>query len=302
MEKEIGIVGLGKMGANMARRLAGKGWKVAGLDNVPETAEALRAEGVTPVASYAEMAAALKAPRVVWLFVPAGAPVDAALFGENGIAAAFSAGDTVIDGGNSFYKDAPARAEKLSEKGIHFIDVGTSGGPGGALNGACLMVGGSKEGFEKNEELFKDFAREGGYRFFPGPGAGHFVKMVHNGIEYGMMQALAEGFEVLKKSSYDVDLERAAEIYQAGSVIESRLVGWLQDAFKAYGTELSDISSTVGHTGEGAWTVEAAKEMGVTVPVIEDSLKFRIDSEKNPRFAGKVLSALRNQFGGHKAK
>lgn len=287
------------MGANMARRMMEKGWKVVGLDYLPETAEALRSEGVLPVKTYAEMAAALSAPRVVWLLVPSGQPVDDALFGLGGIAETFSAGDTVIDGGNSFFKDDMPRGEKLKAKGIHFMDVGTSGGPKGARSGACLMVGGSKEGFESVEELFKDFAREDGYQFFEGNGAGHFVKMVHNGIEYAMMQALGEGFEMMKKSAYNLNLTRIADIYNHGSVIESRLVGWLESAFKESGENLDGISSTVGHLGEGEWTAKTAKEMGVDVHTIEYAFQFRVGSEKNPRYAGKVVSALRGQFGGH---
>jgi len=302
MNKELAIVGLGKMGANMARRMTEKGWRVVGIDKNPETAKALELEGVKPVGSYAEMAAALKQQRIAWLLVPAGQAVDDALFAPGGIAESFSPGDIVIDGGNSFYKDAAQRAEKLKEKGIHFIDVGTSGGPAGARNGACLMIGGSKEGFENIEPLFKDFAREGGYQFFEAAGAGHFVKMVHNGIEYGMMQALGEGFEVLEKSPFNIDLPRAANIYNNGSVIDSRLVGWLESAFKDHGAALDGVSSTVSHTGEGEWTIKTAEEMGVEVPVIKASFQFRVDSKENPRYAGKVVSALREQFGGHSVK
>lgn len=302
MNKELAIVGLGKMGANMARRMTEKGWKVVGIDKNPETAKALESEGVKPAQSYAEMAAALKQQRIAWLLVPAGEAVDEALFAPGGIAESFSPGDVVIDGGNSFYKDAAPRAERLKEKGIHFIDVGTSGGPAGARNGACLMIGGSKEGFENIEPLFKDFAREGGYQFFEGAGAGHFVKMVHNGIEYGMMQALGEGFEVLEKSPFNIDLPRAANIYNNGSVIDSRLVGWLESAFKDHGPALDGVSSTVSHTGEGEWTVKTAEELGVEVPVIKDSFEFRVKSKENPRYAGKVVSALLEQFGGHSVK
>jgi 6-phosphogluconate dehydrogenase len=302
MKKEIGIIGLGKMGGNMARRLLEKGWNVVGLDRTPGVAESISSEGLIAAHDYKELIEKLPAPRVMWLMVPAGKAVDETLFGENGLAAFLSPGDIVIDGGNSFYKEAAPRGEKLKQKGILFMDVGTSGGPAGARNGACLMVGGSQDGFVAVEPLFKDLAKEDAYRFFEGWGAGHFVKMVHNGIEYGMMQALAEGFEILKKSSYGIDLSRVTEIYNNGSVIESRLVGWLSDAFKTHGPELSDVSSAVAHTGEGAWTVETAKEMNIDVPVIADSLQFRINSEKNPRFAGKILSALRGAFGGHATK
>ena len=302
MKKEIGIVGLGKMGANMARRMVEKGWRVVGYNRTVSVAEGMKSDGIVPAATYAEMVSSLSAPRTVWLMVPAGEAVDETLFGEGGIADLLSPGDIVIDGGNSFFKDAIPRAEKLKAKGIRFMDAGTSGGPGGARSGACLMVGGERKTFEETEELFKDFAKEGAYQFFDGHGAGHFVKMVHNGIEYGMMQSIAEGFEMLKKSDYHLDLERVADIYNNGSVIESRLVGWLKDAYKESGQELEGISSTVAHTGEGEWTAKTAKEMGVDVHSIEYAFRFRVDSEKNPRYAGKVVSALRGQFGGHSVK
>lgn len=302
MNKELAIVGLGKMGSNMARRMMEKGWHVVGIDKNPETAKALEAEGIKAVDSYAEMATAMKQRRIAWLLVPAGEAVDEALFAPGGIAESFSEGDVVIDGGNSFYKDSEPRAKKLAEKGIHFIDVGTSGGPAGARNGACLMIGGSRKGFESIEELFKDFAKENGYQFFEGAGAGHFVKMVHNGIEYGMMQALGEGFEIMEKSDYKLNLTRVADIYNNGSVIESRLVGWLKKAFEERGENLNGVSSTVSHTGEGEWTVKTAREMGVNVPVIRESFDYRVQSANNPRYTGKVVSALREQFGGHDVK
>ncbi len=302
MKKEIAVIGLGKMGSNMARRLIEKGWKVVGYDRAPEARERMKSEGVATIDTYGELKTALSPSRIVWLFLPPKGVVDEALFGEHGIAEALSEGDVVVDGGNSFFKEAEGRAEKLAERGVRFMDVGTSGGPKGAREGACLMVGGSKDAFEEIEQLFKDFALPDGYRFFEGAGAGHFVKMVHNGIEYGMMQAIAEGFEILEKSDYRIDLPKAAEIYNKGSVIESRLIGWLQQAFRERGEELEGVSSTVGHTGEGEWTVKVAEELGITVPVIADSFRFRVESAKFPRYAGKVVSALREQFGGHDVK
>ncbi len=302
MKKELAIVGLGKMGGAMARRMKEKGWRVVGYDRSPETVLHMKTEGIEGAGTYAEIASLLQPKRIVWLFVPPKGAVDEALFGPGGLAETLSKGDIVIDGGNSHFKEAATRAEKLEEKGIEYIDVGTSGGPGGARNGACLMIGGTRAAFEETEELFNDFAKEGAYQFFEGHGAGHFVKMVHNGIEYGMMQAIAEGFEVLEKSEFHPDLTHAAAIYQNGSVIESRLVGWLMDAFKQHGPELEGVSATVSHTGEGEWTVKTANEMGIDVKVIEDSFRFRVESEKNPRYAGKVVSALREQFGGHDVK
>jgi len=225
------------------------------------------------------------------------------LFGDDGLTSVLEAGDVVMDGGNSFYKESIEHGTKLAEKRVRFIDVGFSGGPGGALDGACLMIGGDKSAFQEFEPLFQDLAKDGtAYKFFPGAGAGHFVKMVHNGIEYGMMQALGEGFGVLKASPFTINLLDAADIYNRGSVIESRLVGWTHSALLESGRDLAEISSTIGHTGEGEWTVKTAHEFTVPVPVIEGSYNFRVHSAENPSFVGKVVSALRGQFGGHRVK
>lgn len=302
-KKEIGIIGLGKMGANLARRLHAQGWRVVGYNRSPEVAAAMEKEGVLEaVTSYADMASRLSPQRIVWLMVPAGKPVDDVLFEKNGLAQVLTAGDMVIDGGNSLYRDAGPRAKKLTKKKIHFMDVGTSGGPRGALEGPCLMIGGDPEVYKRVKPLFSDLSREGSYAFFPGIGAGHFAKMVHNGIEYGMMQALAEGIAVLKKSSYRYDLSEIARIYNNGSVIVSRLVGWLRSGFERHGQDLKKVSSTVAHTGEGAWTVEAAKKLHVPVPIIQGSLTFRKQSGRTKSFTGKVLSMLRGEFGGHATK
>ncbi|MCH7759185.1 6-phosphogluconate dehydrogenase (decarboxylating), partial [Patescibacteria group bacterium] len=179
------------------------------------------------------------------------------------------------------------------------VDVGVSGGPDGARYGASLMIGGKKEIYEKLFPLFMDLSIPGGIQFFKGAGAGHFVKMVHNGIEYGMMQALAEGFTILKKADYKLDLTKVVEVYNHGTVIKSQLIEWLRDAFELHGENLNGVSSTVGHTGEGAWTVKTAQEMKVKAKIIEQALKFRIQSKKNPSYTGKILSAIREQFGGH---
>ena len=215
--------------------------------------------------------------------VPAGAPVDDVLFAaESGLAHFLAPGDTVIDGGNSRFSDAAPRAERLAELGVHYLDCGTSGGPAGARNGACLMIGGTRETFEAAEPMFADVALPDGYRFFPGHGAGHFVKMVHNGIEYGMMQAIAEGFHIMHASPFELDLEDVADVYQHGSVVESRLVGWLGEAYSELGSDL-----------------EEARDLGLDAPVIAGSLRFRVESESKPSYAGQVLTALRNAFGGH---
>jgi len=300
MEREIGVIGLGKMGANMCRRLMDKGWRVVGYNRSPEAVQLLKKEGLVPVFTIPELVKNLSAKqKVIWLMVPAGKPVDEVLFGKEGLVKYLKAGDLIIDGGNSYYKDAVIRAKKLAKYGIRFLDCGTSGGPGGARNGACLMIGGKRKDFEEIETLFYDFALPKAYQFFEGAGAGHFVKMVHNGIEYGMMQAIAEGFAIMKRSSFKLDLTRVSDIYNHGSVIESRLVGWLKDAFVEYGEDLKAISGEVQHSGEGTWTVKTAKEMKLEVKIIEEALKFREYSIKDPSYTGQVVSALRGQFGGH---
>lgn len=298
MEKEIGIIGLGKMGGNMSRRLLERGWSVYGYDASPEVRGVLEKEGLKAASSPTELIAALPAPRVVWLMTP-HAVVDEVLFGSDGIAGKLSPGDIVIDGGNSYFKLSIERAKKIEALGLKYIDVGFSGGPGGARNGGCLMIGGDEVSFRSLEHLFKDLAKENGYQFFAGAGAGHFVKMVHNGIEYGFMQALGEGFAMLKDSPYKLDLKRVADIYNNGSVIESRLVGWLKKGFEQHGEELADVSGSIGHSGEGEWTAKTAKEMNIPAPIIEGSYQFRVESADKPSYIGKIVSVLREQFGGH---
>jgi glucose-6-phosphate 1-dehydrogenase len=298
-KKDIGIIGLGKMGTGIALHLIEKGWNVHGYNRSAAKVDALLEQGVIPFHAMKELIDSLSKPRTIWIMVTAGDPVEQALFGEEGLVQFLEKGDIVIDGGNSFYKDSIRRGEVLAKKGIAFVDVGFSGGPHGARTGGCLMIGGDAKTFGDLKHLYRDIAVESGFQHFEGGGAGHFVKMIHNGIEYGMMQAIAEGTAVLKKSSFNLNLEKVADIYNNGSVIESRLIAWLQKAFQTYGLDLKDVSGVVGHTGEGAWTVEAAKELGVEVKVIQDSLQFRIDSAKNPSFTGQVLSSLRNMFGGH---
>ncbi len=301
---QVGICGLGKMGAALARNFLEHGWLVSGWNRHHDVATAMAAEGLVAAGSLQELVASLEPPRAVWVMVPAGAPVDALLFGDGtdgsvGLAGLLAPGDVIIDGGNSEYADSPRRAERLAENGIRFLDCGTSGGPDGARNGACLMIGGDREVFESLEPMFADIAVAGGYRFFPGHGAGHFVKMVHNGIEYGMMQAIAEGFSVMHASPFDLDLAEVTEIYQHGSVVESRLVGWLGEGYAQLGNDLEGASGVVGHSGEGEWTIRAAEALGVPVPVIADSLRVRVETETAPTYTGQALTAMRNAFGGH---
>jgi len=292
---KLGYIGLGKMGYNMAELLLDKNYQLVVYDRSAEPVRQLVKRGAQSADSIRALASALVLPRLVWIMVPHQA-VDDVL---KELVPMLAKGDTVIDGGNSPYKKSMQRANELAAKGIDFLDAGTSGGPLGARTGACIMIGGREEAFRKYEQLFKDLSVEKGYAYFGKAGAGHFVKMVHNGIEYGMMQALAEGFAIMKASPYDLDMPKIADLYNHKSVIESRLVGWLKNAFERYGKELSGISGSAAQSGEGMWTVDAAKELGIPVPIIKGALDFRLESQKTPSYTGKILSALRHQFGGH---
>lgn len=293
--KYVGYIGLGKMGLNQTLRLREQGFRVIAFNRGAEGRAQARRKGLRVADSLEEFVGALPRPRTVWLMVSSSG-VDETL---RKFLPLLSRGDTIIDGGNCFYEDTVRRASALARRGIRFLDAGVSGGPKGARNGACVMVGGDKKDFTRHEGLFRAISAPKAYLYAGKHGAGHFVKMVHNGIEYGMMQALAEGFEVLKKSPYRLNLGKVAALYNNRSVIESRLVGWLESAYRHYGQDLKSISSTVAHTGEGEWTVKTAGKLGVPVPIIAASLAYRKNSKKKPRYAGKVLSALRNQFGGH---
>ncbi len=292
----VGVVGLGKMGLGIARQLSEKGWTVNGYDpDVPKDLD------IPTTSSYQSLADSQSAPRLIWLMIPHTA-VDEALFSETGLMRYLQPGDVIIDGGNSRYTDSIRRAEQLAEHGISFMDVGYSGGPSGARNGGSLMIGGKTEDYNTYKQLFIDLAVRDGYQFFEGVGAGHFVKMVHNGIEYGMMQSIAEGFDIMHRSAYNLDLAAVTNVYNHGSVIESKLVAWLQNAFAVYGQELEGVSGSVASTGEGAWTVDAANELGAEAWAIKAALDYRIKSEHDPTYAGQLLSALRQQFGGHAIK
>lgn len=294
---KLGYVGLGKMGFNMVERLLEKGHEVVVYNRHEDAVRNIMRHGAIGSENLKHLASLLQNPRTVWFMVPHQA-VDEVI---SKITPYMEKGDVIIDGGNSPYKESIRRAKELEEKGIEFLDAGVSGGPWGARNGACIMVGGKREVFERYEPFFRDITVEGGYGYMGPSGAGHFVKMVHNGIEYGMMQALAEGFAVMKASPFNLDLMKVADIYNHKSVIESRLVGWLKSGFEKYGEGLEQISGYVSHTGEGLWTVEAAKELGIQTPIIEGSLNFRNESQKSPSYTGQVLSVLRNQFGQHEA-
>ncbi len=301
-DRSIAVVGLGKMGAGIARNLLDHDWTVVGFNRHPEVAQAMTSEGLVAADTLRDLVSGLRPPRTIWLMVPAGAAVETTLFGDGatpGLADMLDRGDAVVDGGNSRYTDAARRAARLAEKGIGFLDCGTSGGPAGARKGACIMVGGDIELFDRLEPVFADLAVPDGYRHVGGPGAGHFVKMVHNAIEYGMMQAIAEGFTIMRESPFELDLAAIADVYQHSSVVESRLVGWLRDALARFGPDLERFSGSVGSTGEASWAVEIARASGVETPVIADALRFREDSENDPGYTGRLVQALRNEFGGH---
>jgi 6-phosphogluconate dehydrogenase len=319
---QLGIVGLGRMGANIARRLMRRGHTCAVYDRDPKPRAELAAEGARAVGSLAELVAALQPPRAVWVMLPAGAITQSAI---DEIASHMQAGDTLIDGGNTYWKDDIARAAALAPKGIAYLDVGTSGGVWGLDRGYCLMIGGEQKAVRRLEPIFSALApgvgdiprtpgREGepsaaerGYLHAGGPGAGHFVKMVHNGIEYGMMQAMAEGFDILKNAGsselpselrIDLDARDIAEVWRRGSVITSWLLDLTAQAL-VQDPALDSYSGVVADSGEGRWCVEAAVAQSVPAPVLTTALYARFRSRRNPVFADKVLSAMRRGFGGH---
>ena len=294
----IAYIGLGKMGRNMVERLLEKGYEVSAYDASPDARESARTLGAWTASSVEELLKHTATPRTIWLMVPHNV-VDEVLAS---LAPHLEKGDTIIEGGNSPYTETVRRAKEHEDRGIRFLDAGVSGGPGGAREGACIMVGGSIVTYSEYKPLFRALAVENGFAHVGTCGAGHFVKMVHNGIEYGMMQAIAEGFDVMKQSDFNLKLTDIARLYNHGSVIESRLVGWLQTGYETYGEELTAITGSAKASGEGLWTVETAKKMKISVPVIEDSVKAREHSLEHPNYQGQVLSVLRNQFGGHDAQ
>jgi len=300
---ELGIVGLGKMGANMARRLSRDGHRVVGYNRSVEVAYNLadKEQAVVPVESLAELAAELAPPRAAWSMVPAGGPTEEVV---GSLLEVLEPDDIIIDGGNSNYKDSLRHAEMVKERGLHFLDVGVSGGIWGLKEGYAMMVGGEEEIVEHLSPIFETLApgpHKGWGRVGPS-GAGHFVKMVHNGIEYGMMQAYAEGFEIMKKKEvFDLDLHNIAEIWRFGTVIRSWLLDLTADAL-AEDQALSDIKGWVADSGEGRWTIFESIDLDVPAPVITLALQMRLVSRQDESYAAKLLAALRNQFGGHAVK
>lgn len=313
----IGYIGLGRMGKNMVLHLLEQGIEVVVWNRSPEPVKEVVKSGAVGAKDLEDLVSSLRGAIakndgiVVWLMLPAGEVTDEYL---DKLLKLLKSGDLVIDGGNSFYKDSQRRAKKLAERYIHFMDIGVSGGPKGAREGACLMIGGSDEDFKKVEPLCKVAAAPNAYQHLGSVGAGHFAKMVHNAIENGMMESIGEGLAVLKFSPFNYDFVKLLDLYNHKSVVESRLIGWAQDAFKEDG-ELTDTSSVIGSGGagkervkaEGDWTVELAKELGVGTPAIEEAMKVRSESagvkEDSPNgFRNKVISAMRGQFGGHDVK
>jgi 6-phosphogluconate dehydrogenase len=294
---QIAIVGLGRMGMNMARRLLKGGHEVVAYNRTSEKTDQIVKEGATGAYALSEVVEKLSPPRVVWIMLPAGSIVDDHISQFKEI---LSRRDIVVDGGNTYYKDDIRRAEVLAEKGVEFMDAGVSGGIWGLEVGYCLMVGGKKAAFKRLEPIFKTLAPDEGYLHCGDVGAGHFVKMVHNGIEYGMMQAYGEGFEILEASPYAKSINHAevAHLWNQGSVVRSWLLELAEAAFRQNG-KLSDIQGVVADSGEGRWTVEQAIEIGVSAPVIALSLMRRFRSQKKDNFSDKVVAALRREFGGH---
>ncbi|MBX4204778.1 MAG: glucose-6-phosphate dehydrogenase [Candidatus Doudnabacteria bacterium] len=300
---KLAMVGLGKMGKSLSLQLLEKGFSLVAANTHSKDAvsELSRHSNFHAYPTDQQMLASLPKPRLVWLMVP-HAQVDEVLFGKDGLAKILDRGDIVIDSGNSYFKDTIRRGRLLTRRGIEFMDLGFSGGPGGARRGGCLMIGGKKSLYQKLEHVFASMAADGAYNYFGKIGAGHFVKMVHNGIEYGMMQSLAEGFGILKASPFRLNLIDVADIYNHGSVIESRLVGWLKDGFEMRGQNLKGITGVVGYTGEGEWTAKTAKQLRVPAKIIEESFLFRVKSKKTQSFVSKLVSSMREQFGGHSVR
>jgi 6-phosphogluconate dehydrogenase len=296
---QLAMIGLGRMGGNMVQRLLQGGHQVAVFDQSADAVKAHVALGAKAAKDLADLCRQLSAPRVVWVMVPAGSAVESTI---EQLLPGLSKGDVIIDGGNSNFKDSIRRAAQLKEKGIAFIDAGTSGGIWGLTVGYCLMIGASPEAFKLCEPIFKTLAPVDGYAHVGPPGAGHYVKMIHNGIEYGMLQAYAEGYEILHASkNFKLDLHQISAVWNRGSVVRSWLNELAERAF-ANDTELSALKGYVEDSGEGRWTVQEAIDLDVPAPVITLSLLTRFRSRQSDSFGAKVIAALRNEFGGHAVK
>jgi 6-phosphogluconate dehydrogenase len=295
---EIGFVGLGRMGGNMVTRLLGAGHRLVAFDRAPAAVAAAVSGGARGVATLEELVTTLGPPRAVWLMLPAGAPTESAI---STLADRLAPGDLIVDGGNTRYTDDVRRAQELAARGVDYVDAGTSGGVWGLEHGYCLMVGGERRAIERLAPVLDTLAPPGGWLHVGTVGAGHYVKMIHNGIEYGMMQAYAEGFELLESSAYALDLPAIARLWTRGSVVRSWLLDLTAEALAADPT-LASLKPWVEDSGEGRWTVEDAIEKAVPAPVITAALYARFRSRRDNSFADRLLAALRNAFGGHAVK
>lgn len=292
---KIGMIGLGKMGLNLVANLLNNGIEVVGYDINQEIVAEAEAKGAEGAATIKQLVEKLPTPRIIWTMVPAGEITEKTIIE---LAELATAGDIIIDGGNSFYRNSVKNYEFLQDQGISFFDCGTSGGMNGALNGGNFMIGGDKERFPEIEPIFEKIAEPGGYLYAGAAGSGHYLKMVHNGIEYGMMQAIGEGFDLLEHSPYEYNNEQVADLWNHGSVVRSWLMELAAEAF-AEDPHLEQIKGKMFSSGEGRWTVEEALIRQVPVPVIATSLMMRYRSLEDDTFTGKVVASLRNGFGGH---
>ncbi|MEE9213716.1 MAG: decarboxylating 6-phosphogluconate dehydrogenase [Thermodesulfobacteriota bacterium] len=295
---KIGMIGLGKMGGNMTERLMKRGHEVVVYNRTQDAIDRYAKKGAIPAKSVKDLVRKLPKKKVVWLMVPAGKPVDQNI---RELKAVIKKGDVIIDGGNSEWRDSQRRAKSLKPKGIQFVDCGVSGGIWGLKEGYCLMYGGDKSTCAYVEPIFKALAPKNGYLYCGSEGSGHFVKMVHNGIEYGLLQAYAEGFAVLEKSEFDLDLRAISHVWQFGSVVRSWILELAERVYKE-DPKLDDLEPYVWDSGEGRWTVEAAINLNVPAPIMTASLIARLQSRDTDSFSMKTIAALRNQFGGHAVK
>ncbi|HEY3112135.1 MAG TPA: decarboxylating 6-phosphogluconate dehydrogenase [Gemmatimonadaceae bacterium] len=295
----LAMIGLGRMGGNMSERLMKGGHEVVVYARKAEDVQRYVSKGAIGASGVSDVTSKLKSPRIVWIMVPAGKPVEETIAS---LLPGLTKGDVIIDGGNSNYRDSMRRAADLQARGIHFVDSGTSGGIWGLANGYCLMIGASPEAFKLCEPIFRTLAPLDGYAHMGPPGSGHYVKMIHNGIEYGMLQAYGEGYEILHASrDFKLDLRKIAAVWNRGSVVRSWLNELAETAFEKDG-ELGDLRGYVEDSGEGRWTVQEAIDLDVPAPVITLSLLTRLRSRQTDSFSAKVIAALRNEFGGHAVK
>ena len=293
---ELGLIGLGRMGSFMAQRLVAAGHSVVGFDNNAAARQEVAQHGVTAVTSLADLVNRLKAPRAVWVMVPHGPPTASTIAA---LLELLAANDVLIDGGNSHFSDSQAAATRCASRGVHFIDAGVSGGVWGLTEGYCLMVGGPEDACRRLEPIFTALAPAGGYARVGESGAGHFVKMIHNAIEYAMLEAYGEGFEIMRRSEFDLQLGTIAELWRHGAVVRSWLLDLLARALAANGDDLAHVAPYIDDSGTGRWTVEYALANAIPIPIVTQSVYERFSSRIGERFSARVIAALRQQFGGH---